>query len=42
MELPNVKNVNNDNRELKKHHFKVNDMVAYKWYGGNLSCPFVV
>jgi len=34
MELPNVKNVNKDNRKLKKHHFKVNDMVAYKWYGG--------
>jgi len=33
MELPNVKNVNKDKRKLKKHQFKVNDMVAYKWYG---------
>lgn len=32
MELPNVKNVNKDKRKLKKHHFKVKDMVAYKWY----------
>ncbi len=33
MELPNVKNVNKGKRKLKKHQFKVNDMVAYKWYG---------
>lgn len=33
IELPNVRDVNKGKKRLKKHQFKPNDMVAFKWYG---------